>query len=239
MHLKMKLSLALLFLLTLCKPSVAKDKDYLELRVNEQDSHRYIRIESSGAVEFTRSNWYEVLEFRKGRIDPDRVASFLSTLRKAGLEGLAATYAPPRGGLPSVDPSQARLEWSRAGQKKVIVYSLRDSPQKLQEIHQKILNYVYEFPDGAPPGDYLRTYELTDHSLLGENKPVHATVAQLAKHPALRMSIEQPGRLVRAGPPGQTWERKKSTIEPTGFFLELQDRIHRVLVLEYRPNKPK
>lgn len=231
----------LLLWLALGLSACAQGKETLVLKVNEHDAHRYIRVEASGDVEFSRNNWYEILEFRKGQISQEKVRKFFQEIKSANLAQFADTYAPPQSDTPSIDPSEARLEWRAGSRKKVIVYSLRDAPQALQKLHQKILNVVYEFPDGAPPGDYLRTYELFDKSLMevGGYKPLPMTTGELAKHPGLRTSIEQPGRLIKAGPPGESWERGKSTVDPTGFFLELEGHIFRVLVLDYQPKNKK
>ncbi len=212
--------------------------DFLELRVNEYDTHRYIRIESKGRGEFARHNWYQIVEMRQGKFQPDKVHKIFQHLKALGFWELKHYYAPKSSDTPTIDPSEARLEMKIGPKHHVVIYSLHNSPQNLRRIHQYLLDIVYELPDHAPRGDYIRSYALSkeEQQTLQPGYPLRTLDDTFLKqHPKLYTSFRQPGRLFRIGKRGKSWARKLAAPDPPGFFSRYKGVIYHTSLFSFPP----
>jgi len=213
------------------------EPDFLEMRINEYDRQRYVRVQRDGYVEFATYNFYGIKHFRAGTA-PGEAERVFGEFYARHVDEFAGSPGGQFGGPQTIDPAETRLEVRDGKLARTIIYRVRELPPEVHEFHRGVLTWVFEWPLNERAGDYLRQYVVHDTSVVPERYARRRPSAEeLAADPALVLALRCPGRLIWAAEPGQAAQREYADVDPLGFFLEHEGALHRFSILEYAPGK--
>lgn len=204
---------------------------FLEMRINDWGTSRYIRVERSGHVEFARHDFSKIKVFRAGTPSVPQAARIFDAFYERGIDTFQPEPPEEDGAAPAIDPSDVRLEIHDGDLHRVIVYRVSQLPEAVRAFHDFVLDTSFTFPENPLHGDYLRQYVVLDRATLPEDAVIRKLDAEeLATMPAVRECMRFPGRLFHAGAAGSAPLRRHADLDPSGCFVERDGLLYRFSV---------